>query len=134
MGAGPECRLCFHVNPPGAMECEKCGETLSKRREYFVRCAECNNEIILDSIDQTEFYCEECSLSHTIDGLNHRIQVREVNIQEAKEEVSSPAPCDSIELILQERVSNYRIHIGPEGGILGRYGDFDPEFFKKIIC
>lgn len=125
------CGLCFHVNPQGVMECENCGEKLSSEtlKEYFVKCMECKNDVILKKSDEVEFYCEECGLSYPIDGLNHRIQVRDIIVQESLNTDFSSIS-NTNELILEERISNHRIHIGVEG-VLGRYGDFEPEFFQE---
>lgn len=127
-----ECGLCFHINPKGKMECENCGEKLSSEtlKEYFVKCMECKNDVILKKGDEVEFFCEECGFSYPIDGLNHRIQVRDIVVQDALSTVPSSILVTN-ELILEERISKYRIHIGVEGGILGRYGDYDPEFFQE---
>lgn len=77
----------------------------------------------IENENQTSFYCEECEVTVKIDGIVHRIQAHLITPPELKNLYTD-------ELILKERVTKHQFIITQEGGILGRYGDFEPEIFQ----
>ncbi len=107
--------------------------------EYYVNCPESSTQTVLKNGEAATFFCRGCNEEHTIDGLIWRIERREkpgktkVSSKREKptrDEVSGTVTSSEPKrLRLKVKGSDQTIEIGPEGGTLGRAGDYGSDFF-----
>ena len=89
---------------------------------YYVRCNTCNADILVQNEKQDKVFCKTCDKELVIDGIVHSVSRRETIAEE--ELYVEPT------LILEEVKSKHKFIIPKEGGVFGRYGQFDPHFFQ----
>ncbi len=102
--------------------------------EYYVNCPESSTQTVLKNGEAATFFCRGCNEEHTIDGLIWRIERREKTGKAKNPVREKPAPdtattTEQKRLRLKVKGSDQTIEIGPEGGTLGRAGDYGSEFF-----
>lgn len=148
------CKHCGFPNSADSVNCEICDEPLAQPqpapqataqqaaapaapaaapaapgREYFVICPESNHRTVVASESQTRYFCAGCGREHEIDGFIWVVE---------SAEMAAPAPqtaprqeVKQNRLTLEELNTRQRIEIAPQGGTLGRYGDFGADFFQR---
>lgn len=121
------CKKCGSQNDDDRKICSTCGEKFVEVPSifmYFVKCSRCNNNTEVEDINQKVFYCATCKKEYTIDGIDFSIS-RKSTTNPSIDETQEP------ELILEETKSHHQFHIPKSGGIFGRYGEYEPEFFQE---
>ncbi len=147
------CKHCGFPNSADSVNCEICDEPLAPAapapqaapqpvapaapaapqnpgREYFVVCPESNHRTVVASENQTHYFCAGCGKEHEIDGFIWVVE----SVSVAPQTQSAPAPQPQPRLnrlSLEEMNTRQWIEIAPQGGTLGRYGDFGADFFQR---
>lgn len=146
------CKHCGFPNSAGSINCEICDEPLAPAapapqaapapvqpvptvpqnpgKEYFVICPESNHRTVVAGPDQTHFYCAGCGREHEIDGFIWVIESADAAPAPQTQATVQAAPRQNL-LTLEEIRTHQRIQIAPQGGTLGRYGDFGADFFQQ---
>lgn len=148
------CRHCGFPNSAGSINCEICDEPLAPPapqpqvvqtapqaapaapqnpgREYFVVCPESNHRTVVADENQTSYFCAGCGKVHEIDGFIWVVESTALAPQPQAVSAPQPTPQPRLNrLTLEEMNTRQRIEIAPQGGTLGRYGDFGADFFQR---
>lgn len=148
------CRHCGFPNSADSVNCEICDEPLvpaapapqtaqptaqqvasaprNPGREYFVVCPESNHRTVVADENQTYYYCAGCGKEHEIDGFIWVIESADVTPAAQVPVQAAPQVAPRLNrLTLEELRFHQRIEIAPQGGTLGRYGDFGADFFQR---
>lgn len=116
------------------------GAAVPKR--YYVECQQSRKRTYVDNPSVSSYYCEGCREQHEIDGFFWTVQEEKEPLQTAapvpeNEQIpASPATAPNAEgsgqyLILEDTMTHTQIEVGPEGGVLGRYGTLGATFFQN---
>jgi len=129
------CPLCYAESDDNALNCAKCGVEFENAdtgndcdvlRKYIITCPICGKEYEVDSASSTIDKCDnEDDEFDKIQIRSQRARVVEI-VKQSKEEKRAAKRLSLID-VRTDKI----IIIDDAGGIIGRSGDFESEYFKN---